>query len=174
MVDIAHIVNRLTAPLRRRVQLMVSRAVIRVVNDGLKCQTLQITALSDETMDGVEHVQAYGFTSRAHPGAEAVVLAVGGSRSHPVVVAVGDRRYRLTALAAGEVALHDDQGQKIVLHRDRIELTSPKVVINSDDISLAGTGGPALARVGDMVTVGSGSSAGEWPITSGSSKVSAN
>ncbi|PCJ57844.1 MAG: hypothetical protein COA65_08850 [Rhodospirillaceae bacterium] len=174
MVDIARVVQKLIAPLRRRVQLMVSRAVIRVIDDSLKGQELQITGLAGEVLDGVEHIQTYGLTSHPHPGAEAIALAVGGSRSHAVVVAVGDRRYRLTGLAQGEVALHDDLGQKIILHRDRIELTSPKVVIVSDDIHLAGVGGPAVARIGDNVNVATGSSAGLWPIVEGSAKVKAN
>jgi phage baseplate assembly protein V len=43
----------------------------------------------------------------------------------------------------------------------------------SGEFNLGGPEGAPIARVGDMVTVGSGSSAGQWPITSGSSKVRA-
>lgn len=45
-------------------------------------------------------------------------------------------------------------------------------VINGEDLALGGVGGPRVARVGDLVNVGSGSSAGTWPIVSGSDKVS--
>jgi len=47
------------------------------------------------------------------------------------------------------------------------------VVVNAPKVSLGGEGGPAVARVGDMVNVGFGSSAGLWPIVEGSSTVSA-
>ena len=160
-------------PLERRIKQIASRAVIKLVNDSLKLQELQIVGLSGETLDGVERFQEYGFTSHPQSGAEAITLSVGGNRSHAVIVAVDDRRYRLKGLEAGEVALYDDLGQKIVLKRDRIEVESPKVVVISDDISLGGEGGERLARVGDMVRVVSGSSAGDWPIVSGSNKVTA-
>lgn len=160
-------------PINRKLRQLVSRAVIKLVNDGLKLQELQIVGLSGETLDGVERFQEYGFTSNPKAGAEAVTLSVGGNRSHTVIVAVDDRRYRLKGLESGEVALYDDLGQKIVLKRDRIEVESPKVVVISEDISLGGEGGAKLARVGDLVAVGAGSSAGNWPIISGSDKVTA-
>lgn len=160
-------------PINRKLRQLVSRAVIKLVNDGLKLQELQIVGLSGETLDGVERFQEYGFTSNPKAGAEAITLSVGGNRSHTVIVAVDDRRYRLKGLESGEVALYDDLGQKIVLKRDRIEVESPKVVVISEDISLGGEGGAKLARVGDLVAVGAGSSAGNWPIISGSDKVTA-
>lgn len=160
-------------PIERRIKQIASRAVIKLVNDGLKLQELQIVGLSGETLDGVERFQEYGFTSHPKEGAEAISLSIGGNRSHTVIVAVDDRRYRLKGLDSGEVALYDDLGQKIVLKRDRIEVVSPKVVVISDDISLGGEGGAKVARVGDLVNVSSGSSAGQWPIISGSNKVKA-
>ena len=41
------------------------------------------------------------------------------------------------------------------------------------NVDLGGSGGNAVARVGDKVKIDSGSSAGQWPIISGSSKVKA-
>ena len=46
-------------------------------------------------------------------------------------------------------------------------------IILKGDVNLGASGGNAVARVGDKVRVDSGSSAGEWPIISGSSKVKA-
>lgn len=163
--------HKLLHPLARRMRLMVARAVVAVVNDGLPIQGLQITALSDEPLNA-QRVQEYGFTSHPPGGAEAVVLQVGGNRSHMVVIATDDRRYRLK-LEPGEVALYDSQGQKVVLYRDRIEVDAPKVVVKSNDVHLGAEGGPRVARIGDKVQVGSGSSAGLWPIVEGSSKVRA-
>lgn len=170
-LGIRRAVDRIVAPLRRRVLLMVGRAVAQVINDAGGVQVMQLTGLSGEILDQVERLQEYGFTAVPHSGAEAVLVAVGGNRSHSLVIAVEDRRYRLAGLAAGEVALYDDQGQKIVLHRDRIEVTAPTVIVKSDDIHLGDTGGPKVARIGDRVDVGAGSSAGLWPIVEGSDKV---
>ncbi|WP_431477838.1 phage baseplate assembly protein domain-containing protein [Massilia eburnea] len=58
-----------------------------------------------------------GFTSVPKPGAEGVVVFVGGNRDHGLVIAVEDRRFRLKGLASGEVAIYDDQGQKVHLTR---------------------------------------------------------
>ena len=48
-----------------------------------------------------------------------------------------------------------------------------KVVVNSPHVELGGEGGKKVARVGDLVEVGSGSSAGKWPIVTGSDVVKA-
>lgn len=165
-------ISKLLQPIQRKLSQIVSRAVVRVINDSLKMQELQLTAMAGETIDDVERFQNYGFTSHPKAGAEAITLSVGGHRSHSVAIAVDDRRYRLKGLASGEVAIYDDLGQKIVLHRDHILVQSPKVIVDSEDIHLGGEGGNRIARVGDRVNVGSGSSAGLWPIEEGSSKVS--
>jgi phage baseplate assembly protein V len=106
--------------LMARVRGMVSRAVVSLVLDGAKMQGLQITMQADQVADDAEHFQHYGFTSHAHAGAEGIALAVGGSTGHTVVINVDDRRYRLTNLASGEVALYDDLGHKLHLTRNGI------------------------------------------------------
>lgn len=111
--------RRLMAPYLRMIRMSVGRAVINLVNDGLKVQELQITLLADETRGGVERFQEYGLTSNPHPGAEAVMVCIGGARDHGIVIAVEDRRYRLKGLAAGEVAIYDDQGQAVHLKRGK-------------------------------------------------------
>ncbi len=110
-------INRALQPLRNRVALMISRAVVLLVNDGLKLQGLQVSLLADEVRDDVERFQNYGFTSHPHAGAEAIAASVAGNRDHVVVLAVDDRRYRLKSLQAGEVAIYTDEGDKIVLRR---------------------------------------------------------
>ncbi|MCY1297747.1 phage baseplate assembly protein V [compost metagenome] len=112
--------NRVLGPVRRRLAHLVARAVVTLVNDATKMQTLQLSILADEPLEGVEHWQPYGYTYKPHQGAEALVLAVGGHRAHSVVIACADRRYRLTALESGEVALYSDEGDKIHLKRGRV------------------------------------------------------
>ncbi len=164
------LINRAMEPLRRKVRLLVTRGVVKLINDAKGLQELQASALAGELLDGVERIQQYGFTAHPHPDADCLILNVGADRSHPIVIAVDDRRYRLQ-LAVGEVAMYDDQGQVVALYRDRIEVEAPNVVVKSDNVQLGADGGAAIARVGDMVEIGAGSSAGQWPIISGSSKV---
>jgi phage baseplate assembly protein V len=150
--------------LGRRVQMMVARGVIGAVNDRLKLQGVQIELLDGEVQDDAERFQNYGFSSVPHAGAEAVAVFAGGLRSHALVIAVDDRRYRLTGLSDGEVAVFDDQGQVVHLKRDQLLLKSPfKVVVDAPEVHLGGEGGLAVARKSDAVAGG--------VITGGSTKV---
>ncbi|RYY25248.1 MAG: phage baseplate assembly protein V [Sphingomonadales bacterium] len=132
--------NRLLAPLAGRVRLMIGRAVIAAVNDDPRVQEVQIDLLDGESSDGVEHFQSYGLTSHPPVGLEALVAFVGGLRSHGVVVAVGDRKFRMVGLQQGEVALYDDQGQSVHLKRDGIHITGKKLTFESEaEIDFIGT-----------------------------------
>lgn len=172
--------RELLGGLEGRVRGMVARAIVRLVDDARQAQELQLELLAGEGQDAVERFQNYGLTSVPHAGAEALVVFAGGLRSHGVVLAVEDRRYRLTGLEDGEVALFDDLGNVIKLGRDAIsvtattrltvdaptvEVSADSVTVTSDNIQLGGAGGAAVARVGDDVADGK--------IITGSSKVKA-
>lgn len=156
-----------------RIRGMVSRAVVRIVKDALKLQGIQVELLADEAQDDVERFQDYGLSGVPLDGAEAIVLCIGGLRSHAVVIAVDDRRHRPTGLEPGEVTLYDDQGQRVHLKRDGIHIVSPfkviveapTVTVDADTVELGGAGGAAVARVGDPVSGG--------VIAGGSAKVKA-
>lgn len=107
---------------------ILTRAVVKLVNAANPRQRLQLSLLAGELKGGIEHVEPYGFTSHPKTGAEAVAAFFGGDRSHGVAIVVSDRRYRLQALAEGEVALHDDTGQRIVLKRDGIDVFTDKQI----------------------------------------------
>lgn len=112
-------VHKLLAPVRRRISLLVTRAVVSLVDSEQAMQMLQIKGLADELLDDAEHFEAYGYTSRPHAGAEGVALSAGGQRSHCIVVCVGDRRYRLKGLKGGEVAMYSDEGDSVHFKRGR-------------------------------------------------------
>lgn len=145
--------------LPNRIRNMVARAVINLINDAQKMQAAQVDLLADETQDDVERFQNYGFTSVPFSGAEGVMLSVGGTRSHGILIAVDDRRYRLTGLPDGEVAVYDDRGQAVHLKRDGIEIRSPDevvviapiVTVEAAEVNLGGEGGAKVARIGDDV-----------------------
>ena len=162
--------ERLLGPVMGRIQMMVARVTLTRVDDATGVQSVQAAALADELVEG-ERVQNYGFTSAPFPDAEGVAVFPGGLRSHPLVIAVDDRRYRLKGLQAGEVAVYDDQGQSIVLSRDGIRVVTAKSIefeagerfrVTAPDIELVGnvvTGGEAgqgkaIARHDDPVVAG--------------------
>lgn len=128
--------QRAMGPVAQRVRLMVGRAVLQLVDDSTKVQSVQIALLADELRSDVERFQNYGFTSHPKPGAEAVAVCVAGSRDHAIVVVVDDRRYRLQGLAEGEVAIYTDEGDHIVIKRGgtvevlaatKVQITAPLV-----------------------------------------------
>jgi phage baseplate assembly protein V len=117
--------ERMLGPLGRRLQNVLARGTVALVDATKRMQSLQVKLLADETLDGIEHFEPYGFTSHPHPGAEVLTLSVDGDRSHTVVIVAADRRYRMEILEAGEVALHDDGSSSIVLRRGGIiEITA--------------------------------------------------
>ncbi len=136
--------NRFLAPLRTRVANMVSRAVVKLVDDSKKMQLLQVDLLEGETRDELEHFQGYGFNSVPLAGAEGVAVFVGGRRDHGIVIAVDDRRYRIRNLESGEVAMYTDQGDSIVIKRGgTIEVTAAtKVIVGAPLVELAGNTNP--------------------------------
>jgi phage gp45-like len=73
---------------RARVDVMVTRAVVELVNDKLKTQRVQLSILEGEVVSNIEHFQPYGLSFTPPAGAEAIALAVQGSRSHTVAICV--------------------------------------------------------------------------------------
>lgn len=132
-----------------RVMMMFSRGVLRGVDDSGPRQQVQVELLKDELRDGLEHMQNYGFTS--HPkGGDVAVAFLGGNREQGIVLVVDDRRYRIP-LQAGEVAIYDDQGNKVELLRDMVKVTAVQhVEVVAPTIKLVGN----LEVIGDIVTTG--------------------
>jgi len=133
-------VQKLLAPIKNRIMLAIARSIIQTLDDTKGIQTAQLDVLEDETRDTTERFQEYGFTSVPKPGAEAIIVRVGGNCDHGIIIACEDRRYRLKSLPAGEVALYTDEGDKIHLKRNRrIEIVaSNRLTITSSDVRISG------------------------------------
>jgi len=131
------LMHRMLAPLNRAVSNICLRATVVLVNSASKMQSLQIKMRGNEAKENIEHFEPYGYTSKPKPGSEAITLFFNGDRSHGVAIVVADRRYRLTTLEEGEVALCDDLGQKVHLKRDRILIETPFTFeVRADKIKL--------------------------------------
>ncbi len=92
------------------VSVGLSRGRFITADDTKKMQTVQIQMFHGEVHDGVEHWQPYGRSTVPLPpdpnspkAAEPLTGYFGGSRSHPVVFGIADRRYRPTGGNPGEV-----------------------------------------------------------------------
>lgn len=96
------------------------RGTVVLSNAASKMQALQMRLTAGEVKDDLEHFEPYGFTSNPLAGAEGITGFIGGDRSHGVLLVVADRRYRIRAMEAGEVAIYTDEGDKIHFKRGRI------------------------------------------------------
>lgn len=85
---------------------MVARGVVARTDDKKKTQRFQIDILADETEEDVEHFQPQGLSFAVEPGADAVCLAVGGDRSHTVVLNACDPKTRPTGAKPGTGGLY--------------------------------------------------------------------
>lgn len=164
-------VNPLAA-IRRRVMLMIGRAVILAARADGGRVLVDLGQLEGESARAAELAEPWGLTSVPLAGAEAVTLSVMGERGHRIALSLGDRRHRPRNLQPGETALFDDQGQRIGVRRNRVEIVALEtLVIQAGEIEIAAASmtvnGKAVATVDDLVEVGAGSSAGRWPIVTG-------
>ena len=132
--------GRFIAPFARRLGNMLARGAVAAVDSAARMQALQLRLLAGEAKDDVEHFEPYGFTSCPKVGAEALAMFFDGDRSHGVCVVVADRRYRITGLLPGEMAIHDDQGQKVHLTRAGIVIDGgglPISIQNAPTVSVS-------------------------------------
>lgn len=113
----------------------IARGTLEKVSDTPRMQEVDVKLAHGEPANGVELFMPFGLTYVAQPPtteggkkrkAEVVLVFPTGARSHPIALMVGDRRYRLKGLQNGEVALHDDQGQKVHITRAGIEVSVPE------------------------------------------------
>jgi phage baseplate assembly protein V len=118
------------------------------------------TGRANETITDREIFQHYGFTSIPQPGAEGIAVNEGG---HIVLIATDDRRYRL-AVAQGAVALYTDEGDYILLGRDRnitvVGGTSVKVQTPKLEITGMNGGTTEVSINGDVAVTGNQSVTG--------------
>jgi phage baseplate assembly protein V len=131
-----------------QIQNLLARGFVTVSHGAKKMRELQAEFLAGEVRDNLEHIEPYGFSSEpiiaGNP--EAFALFFDGDRSHGVVFCVADRKYRITNMKSGEVAIFDDQGQKVYLKRDEILVETPKNLI-------ATVGGQTVVTSGGNCTI---------------------
>jgi phage baseplate assembly protein V len=130
---------RALKPLRDRLVSLVARAVVRAVRqDGL--EVLQLETSPGVLSGSVERFGHYGLASATLPGAEAIRVYVLGGSDHPVAIAVDDRRYRPGNLAAGDVTLYNQHGDRVHLKASRelaVTVDGATVTVKGSEIKLS-------------------------------------
>ncbi|EDE8444022.1 phage baseplate assembly protein V [Salmonella enterica subsp. enterica serovar Pomona] len=149
MASVDVLFSRLLAPLKRSMHLLLTRGVLTGVNDSLRAQNVQMTALDDETFDDVERLQQYGQISVPLAGAEIVAGCISGIRDHAVALIIEDRRYRPTGLEPGDTGVYHFEGHRLRLTKDgRAILTCKTLEIYADERALVDA--PRTTFTGDV------------------------
>ncbi|WP_308571032.1 phage baseplate assembly protein V [uncultured Haemophilus sp.] len=96
------------------------RGTLNLVKTADNIQKVQVSGLADETLQDVEFMQQFGLTSVPPAGTQVIVLPIGGTTSHSIVVATENGSYRIKGLQGGEVAVYDESGSSIVLRKGKL------------------------------------------------------
>jgi phage baseplate assembly protein V len=110
--------DRILAPVFRRLDMMISRGVLRATSDKGGVQSMQLGLLEGEVADKVERIQTYGLSTVPPNDGDALVCFVSGNRDHGVVLAVNDRASRPKEQRVGEVCLYNDKSVSLSLTAD--------------------------------------------------------
>ncbi|EDR2284923.1 phage baseplate assembly protein V [Salmonella enterica] len=132
MQIISQRINQALARIRQAFRVRLS-----ATDSATAVQRIQAQGVGNESLQGAELFQHYGFTSHPQPGTMGIVLPLGGVSSHGIVIATEHGAYRLKSLKPGEVALYTDEGAKIVLRRGKlIEADCETFRINCTDFEV--------------------------------------
>ncbi|MFC1014293.1 phage baseplate assembly protein V [Pasteurella multocida] len=144
--------NRVLAPIKRSLKLLVNRGVMSFVSDEYKRQNVQIRLQSDEVIDDAERFQNYGFSSVPTAG-EVIALEVGGKRSHIAVLVVDDKGVRPTGLNAGDVVVYHQEGHSFLLtEQGEVILNCKKFTVRAEQQVVFET--PQTQFTGDVDIMG--------------------
>jgi hypothetical protein len=104
-----------------------TRSAVDIIDDLKLMQEHAGNFMANETRQGVEAPQNYGFTSVVMPAikdalgkitdsAEAMISFMGGNRSFPVAGVMDDRRHRLFGLQPGDVGMFRTALDQLQMH----------------------------------------------------------
>lgn len=112
--------NRWINPWRRRILLMVGKAIILAVKDTDNLQVVKLQLMADEeTPPSVERLAEYGFKSVPPVDSEAIAVSIGGDRANMIVIATDNSASRPKNWESGESGLWNDQGLLIRLRKNK-------------------------------------------------------
>lgn len=96
------------------------RGKLTLTQSGEPIQRVQVSGLADETLQDIEQLQQFGFTSHAPAHTDVIVIPLGGDTSHGIVIASEHGSFRVKNLQSGEVAVYDQSGSSIVLKQGKL------------------------------------------------------
>ena len=140
-MDTFRALQRLISPIITRIRRVCLGAIIRRVDDDGDLQRMQVESIGHSVYDNVEKFEQFGFTSNPPLGLDAIIIERCGKH---IIVAIGDRKYRIKNLESGDTAVYDVRGQTIILNKTGISVTDAHgntVITDSNGINTTDTNG---------------------------------
>ncbi|WP_421793400.1 phage baseplate assembly protein V [Hydrocarboniphaga effusa] len=165
------VIEQALLPIIGRIRAMASRCTITRVDDGGVAQIVQVTALATDRIPESARVQMFGMSAHPPAGSTALLISIGGSRTHCVVIGA-DHESRPRDLLPGESQLYNQFGDFVYLRengeshikaRSKVVVEAPEAhVIASAKITLQT---PLVEATNDLTVGGNFSVAGMSQLT---------
>jgi phage baseplate assembly protein V len=134
-----------------RVQALVARGRLPLIDDSGPVQLAQARIIGDEVKDQIPRMAEYGFVSSPPENSDAIILFMAGERSMGVIIATNNQTFRMRNLATGEVAIHDNKGRFVLLGAAGIHVQG-----NADPVLVETTGTITANAGGDIDATSTG------------------
>ena len=118
-------------PLNNRIRAIANRTSITRVADAGLSQQVQVTVLAGERLSDVVRLQNFGLTANPPAGSTALLISMGGSRTHCVVIGA-DHESRPRDLQPGESQLYNQWGDCVYLQENGETLVKGRSKVISD------------------------------------------
>lgn len=130
--------NRILAPIKREMKTMIVRGIVKIIQEDTKIQVYQVESFEDDLRDDVEKFQEFGFKSYAPVNSEVIMINVGGSNEHSVVISSEHREtlQKLEKLDEGDSMFYNKEGKYLHLKKKNLEGKVDKIKIENDDNEL--------------------------------------
>jgi len=137
----------------RRVYNGESRGTVVTVESVAHGQFADVKVGVGETLEDVERLENYGFTSFPNDGSEAFIVFVGGSRDDGVLIAADQPEHeKKVKLEKGEVAVWTSFGSSIHLKKDgSVLITADKIQTKGKTLSVKNEADDLIKLLSDLV-----------------------
>jgi phage gp45-like len=110
--------KRLIRPIVNKIFLLVSKGIVKKVDNSDKTQKIQAVFLNNENISNVERFQEYGIETFPLKDSESATVFLNGNRGLGITLCVQDRRYRPDYLEDGEITLYtyEDKENPFKIH----------------------------------------------------------
>jgi len=99
----------------RRIQMMLGRGRVMLVDDSGPVQKIQVRSNKHEVADDRLRVTEFGFSSNPPVGSDVLTSHISGDRTDGAVYATNHQESRPRGMAPGESMLYSEDGKQIYL-----------------------------------------------------------